>query len=143
MRDNSARLTNLLQSSFGTEGHDHHRLRRSAVNRYFSRASITKIEPKIQLLAQKLCNRIVEQLDSGKPFEVTMAYSCFATDIITNHCFGQSYGFLDHEDFEPNLRRAILGGCASMPIVRQFPILAFVIDSLPESVSRRMSSQRV
>jgi len=107
-------------------------MRRGAVNRYFSRASITKIEPLIRSLTGKLISKIQSRLSAGEVLDVTQAYSCFTTDVISAYCFGQANGLLDQPDFTPNLRPAILGGCASLPVVKQIPWLAVVIDALPE-----------
>jgi cytochrome P450 len=46
-------------SSFATAGHDLHRIRRSAVNKFFSRASIARLEGMIKSLADQLCDKIV------------------------------------------------------------------------------------
>jgi cytochrome P450 len=107
-------------------------MRRSAVNRYFSKASITKLEPLIHDLAQKLCDRLLTRISNPTAFEITMAYSCFTTDVITGYCFGQTHGFLDQDDFEPNLRKAIFGGCSSLPIGKQWPIISQIVDRIPE-----------
>jgi cytochrome P450 len=107
-------------------------MRRGAVNRYFSKASISKLEPMIHELAQQLCDRLLACGSDGKPFEVTMAYSCYTTDVITSYCFGQSLGFLQRTDFEPNLRNAIHSGCKPLPVMRQWPFLFHIVNSMPE-----------
>jgi cytochrome P450 len=92
-----------------------HRRRRAAINRYFSQASITKMEPHVHHLAQTLCSKILSQRDEGKPFDVTNAYSQFTTDVITSYCFGQNHGLLEHERVDFNLRRGVLAGCFMLP----------------------------
>jgi cytochrome P450 len=69
-------------SGFGTFDHDLHRLRRGAINRYFSKASISKLEPLIHDPSQKLCNKLLARAKVAEAFDVTMAYSCFTTDVI-------------------------------------------------------------
>lgn len=122
------------KGGFATADHDHHRVRRAAVNRFFSKASITKLEPIIHDLAQRLCNKILAQ--PAKPFDITNAYSCFTTDVVTSYCFGQKQGLLDQEDFEPNLRKAIQSGCRMLPVVRQWPTMFGLVQSLPECAVR-------
>jgi cytochrome P450 len=109
-----------------------HRHRRAAINRYFSKASITKMEPQVHSLAQTLCTKILSQKDEGKPFDVTHAYSQFTTDIITTYCFGQSRGLLEHERVDFNLRRGVLAGCFMLPVTKQWPGLFLLLDNLPE-----------
>jgi cytochrome P450 len=124
---------NCLKGGFATADHDHHRLRRSAVNRFFSKQSIAKFEPVIHELTQRLCNKLLDQ--SSEPFDITNAFSCFTTDVVTSYCFGQKKGFLDQPEFTPNLRPAIIGGCTMLPTVRQWPNLFGLVQSLPEYVT--------
>lgn len=49
----------VLLSMFATLGHDLHRIRRSAVNKFFSKAQIAKLESKIKGLANELCDKII------------------------------------------------------------------------------------
>lgn len=37
----------------------------------------------------------VAETNTGKPFDVTEAYSCFTADVISSYCFGESFGFLE------------------------------------------------
>jgi cytochrome P450 len=46
-------------SMFATLEHDLHRIRRSAVNKFFSRAQIAKLESNIKGLANELCDKII------------------------------------------------------------------------------------
>lgn len=46
-------------SAFSTAGHDLHRIRRNAVNKFFSRAQIARLEPMIKELANELCDKII------------------------------------------------------------------------------------
>jgi cytochrome P450 len=107
-------------------------MRRNAVNRFFSKSSITKIESQIHDLANKLCDKILKRAAMGKIFDATDAYSCFSSDVITSYCFGQTHGFLDQEDFVPNLKSAIRAGASSMAVVKQFPFLATLVENMPE-----------
>ena len=46
-------------SMLATVEHGHHRVRRSAVNRFFSRAQISKLESNIKDLALGLCDKMI------------------------------------------------------------------------------------
>lgn len=61
-----------------------------------------------------------------------MAFSCFTADVITRYCFGQSHGYLDQEGFEPNLVPGISAGLATGAVMKQWPFLFTVVDSIPE-----------
>lgn len=47
------------KTSFGTIDHDLHRLRRNAMNKFFSRTQITKLEPEMKKLTQLLCDKLL------------------------------------------------------------------------------------
>lgn len=49
----------IRSSAFSTAGHDLHRIRRNAVNKFFSRAQIARLESVIKEFANKLCDKII------------------------------------------------------------------------------------
>jgi cytochrome P450 len=136
-------LPNNSLSAFSTIHHELHRIRRGALNRYFSKAAIAKLEPLIHNLADRLCNKLLARKGDGKPIEITMAYSCLTTDIISSYAFGQAEGFLDQPDFTPNLRATILATAGPTAYVRQLPFLFYLIASIPEYVLSLESDWRV
>ncbi|KAK8029629.1 hypothetical protein PG993_010920 [Apiospora rasikravindrae] len=95
-------------AGFATSDHDLHRMRRAALSKFFSRAQIGRLEPEIQVLVQRLCDKLLLESGKGEPIDVTMAYSCFTSDTISDYCFGQSFGFLAQESWYPNYRAATL-----------------------------------
>lgn len=48
-------------STFGTSDHNLHRIRRIPVAKFFSRAQLAQLEPLIQRLAQRLCDKMLAQ----------------------------------------------------------------------------------
>ncbi|KAF3396164.1 Trichodiene oxygenase [Penicillium rolfsii] len=119
-------------SAFGTAGHDHHRIRRNAVNKFFSRAQIARLETMIKELANKLCDKILRlETNTGKPFDITEAYSCFTSDVISRYCFGESFGFLEQENWQPNFREPMYGALKSSYIFRFLPFVKIFLDIAP------------
>jgi cytochrome P450 len=49
------------QTSFGAIEHDLHRIRRNALNKFFSRAQITRLEPEMRRLAHRLCDKLLSE----------------------------------------------------------------------------------
>lgn len=117
-RDKQAHFLNFVAgpitwSMFATLDHDHHRIRRSAMNKFFSRTQIYNIEPMVKKFADQLCDKMirlsrsnlikknpklrltVEGSQNKEPLDVTTAYSCFSSDVISGYCFGDSFGFLE------------------------------------------------
>ncbi|KAK8001027.1 hypothetical protein PG991_013249 [Apiospora marii] len=110
-------------SVFSTTDHDLHRLRRAALSKFFSRAQISWLEAEIQVLVQRLCDKLLQESGKGEPIEVTTAYSCFTSDAISDYCFGQSFGFLVQESWYPNYRAATYAFLKTVYLFRYFPFL--------------------
>lgn len=93
------------QAAVGTTDHDLHRLRRSALNPFFSKRSVARLEPVIQANVDRLCQRLADSSGTGQPVNLSDAFTCLAADVIGSYAFGQSYGFLETPDFHPGWRR--------------------------------------
>ncbi|KAL4746505.1 hypothetical protein BDW72DRAFT_210385 [Aspergillus terricola var. indicus] len=103
-----------------TREHGHHRVRRSAMNRFFSRAQISKLESSIKDLVDGLCEKMIR-----------LAYSCFTGDVISKYCFGEPFGFIAQQEWEPNYRNALIATQAPVHVFRAFPFLKRLTDIAP------------
>ena len=66
-RDKQAHYLGVLagpttKTAFGTADHDLHRVRRNAMNKFFSHAQITRLEPEITHLVQLLCDKLLSMI---------------------------------------------------------------------------------
>ncbi|KAL1609360.1 hypothetical protein SLS59_001726 [Nothophoma quercina] len=129
------------QAGFGTADHDLHRVRRIPVAKFFSRGMIARLEPEIQNLAQKLCDKLLRESGQG-PFDLTMAYSCFTSDAISGYSFGEPFGFLDQDGWYPNFREPLASILKPVFIFRFFPwtkasagIGKYLVDYMPRSTA--------
>jgi cytochrome P450 len=113
--------------------HAHHRLLRSNMNPYFSMARVRQLEPEIQTLARKLCDRLKSFKGTGVPINTQHAYSCFATDIISDYTMGIGFNFLDTPDFSPQWSATLSGIAKSSAFFKPFPWLLTIMKSLPDS----------
>ena len=126
-------------SIFGTIPHDHHRLRRSALNPFFSKRSIVAIEPLIQDKVNKLCDAVGGYIKSGEPFELQTAYMALTLDVISHYAFGESFGLLEEEGFSPEWKKALLDMIEAGTVNRHFPWLADCLMMLPDSFAVAVS----
>ncbi|KAF4986601.1 hypothetical protein FGRMN_10769 [Fusarium graminum] len=112
-------------NGFGTIDHDLHRARRGPVAKFFSRAMIARLENEIHGLVQTLCTKLLAENngDGGKPFDIAHAYSCFTSDAISSYCFGEAFGLLSQDGWQPNYREATLAVLKPVFVLRFFPIL--------------------
>ncbi|EFQ97138.1 hypothetical protein MGYG_00181 [Nannizzia gypsea CBS 118893] len=131
----------LRDSVGGTPGHDLHRLRRSALNQFFSKAAIAKLEPMIQRKVEKLAHQFERHAETRGPIPLTVAFSCMTTDIVTEYAFANSYDFLDSPTFEPNFHEAISAGSLIATWQKQFPWLIPAINAVPQWILRKINSK--
>jgi cytochrome P450 len=88
-------------STFGTADHKLHRMRRAALNPFFSKQQINRLEPMLTYMIDKLCGRIDEFQKSGQPMEMRRVYMCLTTDVVTLYSLNKSWNHLDSPVFSP------------------------------------------
>jgi hypothetical protein len=86
-------------SMLGTVHHDHHRLRRGALNKFFSKRSVMSLEPMIRDMIEKMCGRMRKARETGELINLGHMYAALTMDIITQYSYANSYGCLDADDF--------------------------------------------
>ncbi|KAK7515740.1 putative cytochrome P450 [Phyllosticta citriasiana] len=132
---------NLKESAFGTVPHDLHRVRRGALNRFFSKGSVAKLEPTIVHLLNKFCARLEENAGTGQPIVFDSAISCFTTDVVSLYAFGIDTKLLDVKDFRNDVRITLEGGLKSSRVTKQWPWVGKFLESLPESWTVKMAPE--
>lgn len=65
------------ESTFATVSHEKHRMRRAALNPFFSTASVRRLQPMIEERLEKFMGRFAEFQGSGEPMTVSLAYAAF------------------------------------------------------------------
>lgn len=95
-------------AAVGTVDHDIHKQRRAALNPFFSKKSVSQLEPTIQDNIDKLCARLLESAGTGKPVNLSDAFSCLSADVISDCAFGETYGLLASPDFAPEWRKFMM-----------------------------------
>ena len=126
-------------SIFGTVPHEHHRLRRSALNPFFSKRSIVEIEPQIQEKVDKFCRRLDTCAGGNEPLDLGAAYTSLTMDVITHYAYGEPLGLLDSPDFGAMWKEMIKMTLECMPFVRHFPWLMDVLEKVPYPVALKFS----
>ncbi|KAI0017858.1 benzoate 4-monooxygenase cytochrome P450 [Xylariomycetidae sp. FL0641] len=88
-------------TGFSTVAHELHRSRRAALNRFFSRAQVMRLEGEVNDFAQRCVAKMLT-FAGRESFDVKEAFNCFTADIISQYAFGEPMGFIDQEGWEPN-----------------------------------------
>lgn len=119
-------------SAFSSVDHRLHRSRRGALNPFFSKQMIMKLEPVMTNLLHKLCSRLDEARVSKQPLPMRLLWMCYTTDLITTYSMNRSWDHLSSEDFSPLWCQTIKSTAESGHLLKQFPFLFPIIRAMPD-----------
>lgn len=122
------------ESSFSSITPEIHRQRRAPVEKFFSKAAITKTESTVQFCLDKLVRHLGNAYQSHKVITLDAGFSAMTSDIIHQYVFGINSGNLDQEDFNENLRDGISGLFQLGHVAYFFPIIQTILTTLPPSM---------
>ncbi|KAL4925707.1 uncharacterized protein BDV17DRAFT_294141 [Aspergillus undulatus] len=117
----AARMFGNNTSAFSTVAHDHHRLRRSALNPLFSRTAIQRMTPRIQNRLRQLCHRLDGISASWGVVDLGLAFTVFAADVITEYCFGRSLDLVHSPNFAADWVEMVAAPSELGHLVKQCP----------------------
>ena len=118
-------------SGFATGPSDLHRVRRNALNPFFSAQRILDTQDIIMRKLNKLCELIKTHRKSGLPINLFNAYRAFTLDVITEYVMTDSLNYLDQEDLGAARYRMIRDGSASQIVMSFFPWIMPLMKVLP------------
>lgn len=122
--------------------HDHHRLRRSGLNHFFSKSAIShNASALISDKVERLCQRFSEACKAGEVVRLDAAYMALTMDIITHYAFGESYNYLAEPDFKLEWKDTVIGGSASGAFIRQFPWAFPIMKSVPLNIMNYLAPE--
>ncbi|KAI1410009.1 cytochrome P450 [Hypoxylon sp. FL1857] len=120
-----------------TKEHDLHRIRRKALEPFFSKLGINRLLPVIAEVALHLESRIREFSGTGKVIRLDHSFSAYAGDVVGRMCLDtkdRRDRFLSEPNFSPDWFDAMLMIIRSIPIATAFPLLVLMFSYLPENV---------
>ncbi|KAJ5107325.1 Benzoate 4-monooxygenase cytochrome P450 [Penicillium angulare] len=125
-------------SLVGTINHDHHRLRRSFIQNYFSKRSVTSLTPYIFEKIDQLLRRFEYAHENSAVLHLQLDFASLTADVITQYCYGWSYGYLDDPKnaTRNDLVDAVNGLMTGFHINRFFPFLITIFRTAPPGVVR-------
>ncbi|KAJ6139929.1 hypothetical protein N7471_006415 [Penicillium samsonianum] len=130
-------------SLVGTITHDHHRFRRSLLSNYFSKRSVVELGPSIHDKVDKLIARFEQAHQAGDVLHLELDFAALTADVITDYCYGWSYGYLDGEkgSRSNDLVDAVNGLMVMFHINRFFPFLISIFRNAPPNLLRWLQPQ--
>lgn len=113
-------------------------MRRGAMNRFFSKESVRRLEPILQAKLDKLLEKLEGFKGAGRAVNVNLPFNAFTGDVITEYCFATTRSYLDMEDFNAQFFEMMVGIHDMAPVARQFVVIPMLMDSLPDWVVERI-----
>ncbi|KAL4979754.1 putative benzoate 4-monooxygenase cytochrome P450 [Aspergillus desertorum] len=96
---NYAEVFGPYPATIGTQSHELHRIRRSALNQFFSKRSVTDLLPVMQRPVSILRERLREASKTGETLNMKYMYAAVTLDIISDYCFARDPFYIHQSDF--------------------------------------------
>ncbi|OJJ83618.1 cytochrome P450 [Aspergillus glaucus CBS 516.65] len=126
-------------STFATERHEDHRIRRSALNPSFSTAQVRKLEPLIQGRVDSVMKRVRQFKADGSVLPLDVMFGAFSADVITEYAFRRPGRKVEAPDFDDDFHTACINGGKQLFLTRQFPWLLKVVRTIPPHMTLKFN----
>ncbi|KAE8444925.1 hypothetical protein EG329_014052 [Mollisiaceae sp. DMI_Dod_QoI] len=131
-------------SSFSTVGHDHHKLRRGALNPFFSKKAVVALEPVVKAKVEILAKRFENAQMTGEVIRVDVAFMALTTDVVCQFAFANDDNMLMRDDFNLAWKETIIEAFEGGALLRQFPSMISMMNAVLDSMmSVMMPSMRL
>ncbi|THC89759.1 hypothetical protein EYZ11_010780 [Aspergillus tanneri] len=127
------------KSTFTTPSPELHRIKRSALNPFFSRKRVLDLEEVVQQAASKLTKRIREALQSMGRIDLHHGFRAISIDVITDYAFDQCYNFLDDENFGAKFFNMMRDLGPAFWFLQQFPWMQPIALKMPYWLARLLN----
>lgn len=118
-------------STWATVDHNLHRIRRGALNPFFSKRSVLRLEHIIQEKIDKFTSLLDAASRNNTVIRLDTHFMAVTIDIITQYAFSTSYDQLDRSNPGLEWKEMIDGGFEAGNTLRHFPWLLQVQKSFP------------
>ncbi|RAK99186.1 cytochrome P450 [Aspergillus ibericus CBS 121593] len=126
-------------STLATQSHELHRIRRSAINPFFSKKSVVDLVPVIRRPIDMLCERLKEVSRDGGTVNLKYMFAAVTLDIIKDHCFAREPESVLKSDFGRKGFDDVNGFIAVSLWNTHMPWIMRLTYSLPDSVKKILS----
>ncbi|KAI0160237.1 cytochrome P450 family protein [Xylariaceae sp. FL1272] len=122
-----------------TTGHELHRKRRKPLEPFFSRLGVTRLEPMVAEMCEKLIiGRFEAFRGTGKVIRLDHAFLAFAGDVVSNICMDDPPNLLDDKEFAPDWFNLFHTVIKSLPLFMALPWLIRLIQLVPEHILMKL-----
>lgn len=120
-------------SAFSAAPHDLHRVRRAALNSFFAKRSVVRLEPRIADKVDTLCTRLADASRTGSVLELNVVFMALTMDVITEYCYGKSYNYLLEPDFKREWKETLEKLFEDAAFRRTVPWMTYMMQRIPQS----------
>ncbi|KAK3302990.1 cytochrome P450 [Chaetomium strumarium] len=140
-RKDFAHRFNNEMSGFATPEHDIHRMRRAAINPFFSKRKIAQYAPHIQRHMDRLVNRVKSEfVGNDSILNLSDMWSAFTADVVVGYIFEKPYDFILSPDFRAAFTDATMALMKPVHWITFFPWPFKLAKMLPGRLVRSISS---
>ncbi|RLL96210.1 hypothetical protein CFD26_104014 [Aspergillus turcosus] len=129
------------ESTFATTKHDLHRSRRAALNPFFSKAQVKRLQSVIQERVDAFLHRLHLFQNSGAVVQLDRAFAAYSADVIMEYAFGKSEHKLNAPDFDSAFHNACVNGGKSSMLMKQFPLILWTMKRVPPSLLLKINPE--
>ncbi|MCJ1329047.1 hypothetical protein MMC10_005724 [Thelotrema lepadinum] len=134
-----AKIFGPFAATLSTAEHETHRIRRAALNPYFSKQSVQQLAPFMQKSVDKLCSRFEKTAETGESVNLAHIYSAFAGDVIREYCFSRSFDHISMPDYNSQATDDIYNFVEFSLLTYHIPSILSLMLLLPELLMRKIS----
>ncbi|KAI4114143.1 MAG: hypothetical protein LQ345_005028 [Seirophora villosa] len=124
-------MFNIRYGFFATIDHDLHRLKRNNFAPYLSKASLHRLEPRMQSVMDHMVRKLRELQGTGKVFNLLDLYASLTGEVIGQYAFDRSYGLLDGPDFSPHWHQVMMDVSMNGHLMKHFSFLIPMMQAMP------------
>ncbi|KAK0656434.1 cytochrome P450 CYP542B3 [Cercophora newfieldiana] len=127
-------------SVIGTVEHDLHKMRRAALNPFFSQQSVRKLQPVLEERVNALLARLHADGKSASkhPIDILYPFSAFTNDVINEYAFAKCDHLTEDPCYGKPVTDHFLTGTHYGKYVQHISILLTLLTSLPDLLSRAL-----
>ncbi|KAI1292590.1 putative cytochrome P450 [Xylaria venustula] len=116
---------------FLSHTHELHRRRRKPIEPYFSRRGVTKLEPFINMVVEKLMARFESFRSTGQVVRLEHAMLAFSGEVIGHICVDNPTDLIDEADFSPGWYDLQHSMIKCIPLFTEFPWIIHIVRRIP------------
>ncbi|KAK4553806.1 hypothetical protein LTR86_008981 [Recurvomyces mirabilis] len=120
--------------------HDVHRVRRSSINPYFSKAAINQLGYQVWEAFELLGAKMAERADSGEIVNLGAALGAVTMDVVTRYVYDESWDVLKTPDLGVQWNQVMLEGFSQAPLRKHIPAITSIMSSIPLWLIKRMNA---